>query len=329
MTLGVFALLFVASSIEVNSYSFASTSASTQQQSLDLTILNGGITDAGPQQWAMSGGALVAAYDNSTTVLANSTWNHVYYSMIANIIGLSAKGTFYLHLAGTTADGRKIDLRFHTIIDGSIPAVCFPSYSVTGMCESGDTSEIPAYFVANGFARVALGSTLSPRNNVSLIVEDAALNPFGGPIVISSSDGSLVVVATYRNAITLWDGVHTAGTLSGTVGQTSASGAFTQTIHTEEDYVAGTAQDYGQVSMVGMTPSWLDSRGVFYGTSIIPKSGTIDCSPPGLPGTCTETGYDSMGAFTLDPNGVQISGRYSVVWPAPSIMFGGNLTAKL
>ena len=85
------------------------------------------------------------------------------------------------------------------------------------------------------------------KTPISLVIEDAALNPFGAPIVISSSDGTLLVVATYNHASTTWIGVQTAGTLSGTLGFTLVSGSFVQTIHTDEDYVAGTATDSGQI----------------------------------------------------------------------------------
>ena len=323
-TLSVLSLLFLASSVS-GSYSFA---ASNTKQTLSLSIQNGGIVNAGPQKWSMSGGILGAAYDTSTPVLAGATWSAVNYSMTANVNGLSTSGTFHLHLYGTTATGQQIVVRVHTTINESIPAVCFPSYSITGMCAAGDTSEIPAYFIANGFLRIETGSTLSQKYPITLIIEDAALNPFGAPIVITSVDGSLLVVATYSHATTEWMGVQTAGTLTGTFGSTAVSGSFVQSIHTKENYVTGTAQDSGQIALVGMTPSSLDSTGHFQGTSVIPTTGTIDCSPPGLPGTCTETGYSSTGTFTLDPSGFQLSGNYAVQWPAPSIVFGGTITGK-
>lgn len=328
-TLSVLALLFTASSLEVGSYSFAAASKQQQQQSLSLSIQNGMITNAGPQTWTMSGGVLGFASDTATPVLSAATWSSVVYSMSANVNGLAANGKFYLKLTGATAAGQSVIVRVHGIINESIPAVCFPSYSVAGTCAAGDTSEIPAFFIAFGYVRVETGTSYSPKYPTALVIEGAALNPFGGPIVISSVDGSLVVVAAYTKAHTSWQGVQTAGTLTGTFGTTSVSGAFTQTIHTEENYVTGTAQDSGKISLVGMIPSSLDSTGHFSGTSSIPTSGTIDCSPPGLPGTCTETGYVSTGSFSIDPSGVQLSGSYNVQWPAPSIVFGGNITGKV
>lgn len=326
-TLSILALLLIAGSISagMSSYSFATSSNS--QQSLTMSIQSGGITNAGPQQWTMSGGVLAAAEDTATTILGDATWTSVTYSMTASVNGLTASGHFKLELTGTTKAGQQIMVKMYTRIVGAIPAVCFPSYSVTGTCAPGDTSEIPAYFLATGHVRIETGTSLSPKYSISLVIEDAALNAFGSPIVISSTDSTFLVVATYSSAHTDWQGVQTAGELTGSLGSTSVSGAFTQTIHTEEDYITGTAQDYGQIYLVGMSPSSLDSHGQFHGTSTIPTTGTIDCSPSGLPGTCTETGYNSAGTFTMsDPGGSSLQGSYNVQWPAPSITFGGNIT---
>jgi hypothetical protein len=321
------ALLFVAGSVDAGSYSFAT--ASAKQQSLNLNIQEGGIANAGPQIWNMSGGNLEIASDTATSVLSRATWSTVNFALGATINGLSAGGTFRLHLKGTTKSGETIQVRVHTNITGAIPAVCFPSYSVTGTCLQNDTSEIPAYFIATGFVRIVTGGNFSPEYNVTLIIEDAALNPYGGPIVITSADGLLLIVATYRHARTMWEGVQTGGSITGTLGSTAVSGSFVQYIQTNENYVNGTAHDSGQIALVGMTPSKLDSVGTFHGTSTIPTNGTVDCSPPGLPGTCTETAYYSSGKFSTDPIGLQIAGNYSVYWPAPSIIFGGNITAQV
>jgi len=322
-TVSVLALLFAAG--YSGSYSFAA----SKQQSLTLNIQNGGIIDAGPQTWTMSGGVLGLASDSATPTLAGATWSAVNYSMKADVDGLTSSGTFHLHLVGTTAAGHNIGVRVNALINSSIPAVCFPSYSLTGVCAASDTSEIPAYFMAFGNLTVRTGHDLSPKYPVALVVEDAALNPFGAPIVISSMDGSFLVVATYAHAHTTWNGVQTGGTVSGSIGSTAVSGNFVQTIHTEENYVTGTAKDSGKISLIGMTPATLDANGRFSGISTIPTTGAIDCSPTGLPGTCSETGYVSTGTFSMDPQGVQLAGYYSVQWPAPSIVFAGNITAKV
>jgi len=328
-TLSMLAILFLASSIDVNggSYSFAATG--NKQKTLSLTIVQGGILNAGPQTWTMSGGSLVTALDTATSDLSSATWSTLHYSMNANINGLTAGGTFTLYLKGTTATGNAIRLGIHTTIVSAIPAVCFPSYSIGGTCAPGDTSEIPAYFLASGTVRVHETGDASTSTPISLVIEDAALNPFGAPIVITSADGTFLLVATYTHARTVWQGVQTGGSLIGNLGSTPVSGSFVQTIHTDEDYVTGTATDSGQISLVGMTPASLDSNGQFHGTSTIPTTGTIDCSPAGLPGTCTETGYSSVGTFSLDPAGAHFSGSYNVQWPAPSVTFGGTISAQV
>jgi len=277
----------------------------------------------------MSGGVLGLALDTSTPGLSGVTWTSVNYNLSAKVDGLTTSGSFILHLVGTDAYGNAINLRMHTTVDSSIPAVCFPSYTITGACITSDTSEIPAYFIANGHVRVQNGTTASPRSDVTLVIEDAALNPFGAPIVISSMDGSLLVVATYDHAKTVWDGVQTAGVVTGLMWKsTLVSGGFSQKIATEENYVTGTATDKGQIALVGMTPSSLNSHGKFEGTSTIPTTGEIDCSPASLPGTCTETGFLSVGSFTMtDPKGSSLQGTYDVQWPTPSILFGGTITA--
>jgi hypothetical protein len=326
-TLSILALFLISGPI---TEAYAYSPASTSTQSVALNIQQGWIANAGPQEWTMSGGILAFASDTATPVLSAVTWTSVNYSLVADVNGLSTSGTFRLHLKGTTADGRNINLRFHTIINSSIPAVCFPSYSITGSCLPGDKSEIPAYFIANGHLRIQLGSNVSSKYNVSLVIEDAALNPFGAPIVISSTDGSLLVVATYDHAKTVWSGVQTAGIVNGSIGTTAVSGSFAQTTTTVENYVTGTAKDNGQIALVGMTPSKLDSKGTFQGSSTIPTTGTIDCSPVGLPGTCLETGFLSEGSFSMiNSNGASLRGTYDVLWPAPSIVFGGNITATL
>jgi hypothetical protein len=336
-TVSVLAVLFFASSIDVNAGAYSFAAKADKHQSLSLTIQNYGlIASAGSQKWTMSGGVLGTAWDTATPALSSIKWNALTYSLTADVNGLTASGKFTLSLSGTS-DGSSVTLRVHTTISGAVPAICFPSYTVptTGTCASGDMSEIPAYFLANGYVRVHTGSDPSTKTPISLMIEDAALNPFGGPIVISSMDSSptspptFLVVGTYDHARTVWQGVQTGGTLTGMFGSTPVSGSFVQTIHTQEDYVTGTATDSGQISLMGMNPTSLNANGKFHGTSTIPTTGTKDCSPLGLPGTCTETGYASTGTFSMDPSGVQVTGNYNVLWPAPSVVFNGTITGKV
>jgi len=162
--------------------------------------------NAGPQDWRMRGGNLVAAAFTSLPTV--TFWTGLDYSLNATVNGLSSAGIFKLHMQGATSTGKNVNLRLDGVVVGSIPAACFPSYSVTGMCASTDTSEIPAFFVVSGYLRSGSSANDAPKSPVSLLVEVAALNPFGGPIVISSAtDNSIVIVATYNHARTLWQGV--------------------------------------------------------------------------------------------------------------------------
>ena len=65
-TLTVLAVLFVASSIDVNAGSYSFAANGSKQKSLSLTIQEGGIVNAGPQKWTMSGGILGATSDTAT-----------------------------------------------------------------------------------------------------------------------------------------------------------------------------------------------------------------------------------------------------------------------
>ena len=304
------------------------------QKKISLSISNGIIVNAGSQNWRMRGGSLVTA---SVVSLAGvSSWSDLDYSLNASITGLLSSGTFKLHLQGLTSDGTAVHLRVNAAVVDSIPAVCFPSYTTTGVCPQGDTSEIPAFFLVAGY--MVTGSSSgenSSQQPVQLLVEVAALNPFGGPIVISSAfDNSFLIVASYNHARTIWQGVQVTGSLTGSIGKegTPVSGSFVENTATTENYLSGTATDAGQISLTGMTPADLNSKGTFHGSSVIPTSGEMACpSSLGLPrGTCIETGFNSKGSFdVMNHKSSTIEGTYNVQWPAPSICFGGTITAKL
>jgi hypothetical protein len=322
--------LFLISSLAPLHTSAYSAAKSDNQKNISLSIQNGIIENAGPQDWKMSGGNLVTAVIASSPLV--TSWSDLHYSLNATVNGVTSSGTFRFHILGTTADGKNAHLRLNAAVIGSVPGVCFPSYSVNGTCTATDTSEIPAYFVVAGTLITGSSSSDATRTSVTLLVEVAALNPFGQPIVISSVDNSILIVATYNHARTLWGGVQVGGNVNGTMGKanTPVSGYFAEKIVTTENYVTGVARDQGQISLVGMSPSTLNAQGTFHGTSTIPTVGSFDCSPPGLPGTCLATGFNSIGSFSLtNQKDWSIHGKYNVQWPAPSIIFGGTITAKL
>ena len=306
-----------------------------QQQPFSLTIQEGFIANAGPQAWSMTGGDLVVASLTARPALASTTWSSVKYSLFATVSGLSANGFFSLDLIGTSSSSsQNVHVWIEAQVVNAVPAICFPSYSA-GKCAKGDTSEIPAYFTAVGEVNSQVGKNAPVSHEIHLHIEDAAMNPFGGPIVISSFSGKLLVVATYSSAHTEWGGVVTEGSLSGSLGggapaSTSVSGAFVQKIFASENYVTGNETDHGSVALVNMTNTLLDSQGTFRGNSSIPTTGEIDCSPTQLPGTCTETGFVSTGTFSMmSKQGQPVMGGYDVVWPAPSVVFGGVISGTV
>ncbi len=303
------------------------------QKKVSLSISNGIIINAGSQDWRMRGGNLVTATLSSTPGV--SSWSDVDYSLNASVNGQVSSGDFKLHLLGQTSSGTPVRVAIDGMVADSIPAVCFPSYSTNGMCASGDTSEIPAFFLVAGYMVTRSSTGDSPQQPVELAIEVAALNPFGGPIVISSAgDHSILIVASYNHARTVWQGVQVTGTLAGSIGKEGkpVSGSFVENIVTTENYLTGIATDAGQISLSGMAPADLNSKGTFNGTSIIPATGKLPCPASlGLPaGTCIETGFHSKGSFDLmNHNSWPIEGSYNVLWPAPSIFFGGTITAKI
>jgi hypothetical protein len=331
-TMAIIALFLVSSVVTLRTSAY--TAAKTDnQKNVSFSIENGGIANAGPQNWRMRGGNLVSVL--ITSLPAVTSWSDLKYSMNATLNGLTSSGTFKLHMQGLTSSGKTVNLRIDAAVVSSIPAVCFPSYSITVLCSNGDTSEIPAFFVVAGYMITGSSSTDSAAKiPVSLLVEVAALNPFGAPIVISSAtDNSIAIVATYNHARTFWYGVQVEGALVGSMGKTATpvTGNFVENIVTTENYVTGTARDNGTIALIGMSVKDLNAQGTFQGTSTIPTTGEMACPPLGLPpGTCIETGFLSKGSFTLtNQKDWTIKGKYDVLWPAPSITFGGSITAKI
>jgi hypothetical protein len=299
---------------------------------LQLAV-SGGVVNAGNQLWAFSGRNLVAAELSGDQVnIASSTMK---YSVFAQVNGLNAKGYASLSLNGVDDSGNQISFQGQGVVVGYVPSVCFPSFSV-GTCASGDTSAIPAFFevaVSTGGG----GGEAAAQATQMFLFEAPILNPFGGPIVIMSTDvngipdGAVQIVATYDHATALWEKVTLAGSLSGTYGTTAVSGAFAQSVFASENFVKGTETESGSIAFVQMTPKDFDSAGTFWGQSVTPTNG-IDCSASlGLPpGTCLETGLSSTGTFQLNsPGGMGITGKYNIVWPPPAVVFAGSMTAHV
>lgn len=171
----------------------------------------------------------------------------------------------------------------------------------------------------------------------TLSIESPYFNPFGGPIVMASPDGAIVIVATYSQGTILWTGTQLAAPLVGRLGTTPAAGTLTLTGGELENLVTGTAVDSGTIIFSAMTPASLDSSGFYQGSDTIPGPvGTSpypigppapwDCSPVFMiPGACTETGFQSVGQFW----GPGMSGSYSTTWGVPAFEFSSAVTATV
>jgi hypothetical protein len=321
----------------------ATTQSSTQsygRQGQQLSLgLQGVISSAGDQKWLLSGGNLYGAQFGQEQVPPGA---NIQYSMRASVDGLSATGKFQLSLTGTTADGRSISFNANGQIVGMIPSICFPSYAspdVNGNCQATDTSAIPGFFVAMVSTSETLGSTTTTGQS-TLFIETPILNPWGAPIAISSTDGSINIMVDYQRGTAMWSNVQLTGTVTGTLNGQPASGSFSQMANANENFVTGNEYESGTVALQNMSPSSLNANGYYVGTSTVPTAGSFDCSAlAGLPeGTCTETGLSSTGSFTMYGSsgstsswmsGNSISGSYSVTWPAPSVTFSGTITATV
>lgn len=304
-------------------------------QSLSLTM-TGGISSVGGQTYILNqhGSAIYALVQGQAL---NPGGTNLEYSLTANVQGSSVSGRAEIYFSGTSGS-QHVSLEGKVTIQGMIPIEPFP-----------DGSAIPSAFIGTLDGSLSVGGT---RTTVSLQVslESPFINPFGGPLVITSSDGSsLVLVSGYQVAKILYSNVQVF-TLSvmGTVGSTPVSGgSATLTTWAVEDLHAGTETEVGSIAFAGMTPSFLDSKGFYFGKSIIPSPAnclttygftpcTIDCTSglnlllgvPGLDltklpaGLCTVTGFISSGHFFTQGQSVRISGDYTTVWDIPAISFG-------
>jgi hypothetical protein len=321
--------LLIASSGLLVTHAATSSSATTHG---DLSLgLSGVITSAGSQSWSMSGGFLAGAQIGQEIVPAGAS---IQYSLNADVRGMSSTGWFSLSMSGTTADGQSFTYNAVGPVVGMVPSICFPGYdspNAAGNCPTTDNTAIPGFFIAAVSATETLGSTTTTSQLVFLI-EAPIMNPWGAPIAIASTDGSVNVVATYQSATATWSDVHLAGVLSGTYNGQQATGMFAQTANAYENFVTGTENEFGTVALQNMSPSSLNSQGVYVGSSTVPTTGSYDCAAlAGLPeGTCTETALTSTGSFVLmGQSSTIITGTYVVNWPAPSVTFTGMITATV
>ena len=295
----------------------------SKTQALNATM-TGGVANFGNQYYYVSGGqvafAMIAGHPLDP---ASAT---VQYSFLASQTGLSTQGFAKVQFSGTTVTGDSVSVTGTFTINGMIPAVQYPQGCTTD-CQSA----LPFFFLASSPNVQLTVGTSTQTVAETLQIESPYFNPWGAPIVLASTDSSIVIAATYTKGSILWAGTSLVGTIAGTLDTTAVSGAFSMTNVEYENLVAGTASDSGSITYSSMTPSSLNANGHYTGTSTIPTTGTSDCSAvTGIPGTCTATGFQSAGGFTFtgDSNPT-IVGTYSTAWGSSALAFVSSVSATV
>ena len=294
-----------------------------QSQPFSATMM-GGVADLGTQYYYVDGGQVAFATLGGQAV--DPTSATIRYSFFASQNGLSTTGFAKVQFSGETVSGAAVSFSGTFTINGIVPAQQFPA-GCTNDCQSA----LPFFFVASSpGVEMAVGDSKQAVAE-TLQIESPYFNPWGAPIVIASGDGSFVVAATYTKGSILWAGTTLAGTIVGTLGNAAASGMFTMTNTEYENLVAGTASDSGSITYSSMTPSSLNAKGHYSGTSNIPTAGAIDCSAAtGIPGTCSYTGFQSAGSFTFNgKDNSGLTGTYSTTWGAPALSFVSTVSGAM
>jgi len=308
---GVLCLLLFASP------AFASSGSFKQSQSLSLT-LQGMITNAGSQNYAIGGGQLIQG-----SLFGQALGpSRVSFSMFAFVHGLQGVNGW-----GSLQIGKDFSARI-TIAD-AIPAAIFPitvtsptTYSNCDPKSQACNSEIPLFFT--GMASVQSKGAGSVK--IPIAIESPYWSPFGGPIVITSLDSatnpSIFLVVSYSSATIYWSGVKLQGGIAGAFGSESVTGSYGQTVNSWENLVTASESDFGSIVFAGMSDPVLNANGGFLGHTTFSLAGSFDCSSEfGLPeGTCTATGAVSDGTFWMAGGQRSlISGTYHTVWSVPSL----------
>ncbi len=297
--------------------------AASPPQPLSL-LLSGAVVSAGEQSYSFQGGNLV--FGELLGVPVDIT-TAVHYDLSAKVSGLTVTGV--AHFGALTAKGTggaQTELQAAVAIDGMVPAVGLPIGCTFGVnCNSA----IPALFSGGGSAKVTTGHTTFSFP-IHMTLESPYLNPFGGPIFISSDAGEVFVIATYSQARIVWTNILVQGLVSGRLSGSTVSGSFGMVVNSIEDLKAGSELDHGTISFHDMSPVTLNALGTFSGNSTIPRG--VPCPDSlGFPaGTCTITGLMSSGAFSQSTAlHSTIMGKYATTWSAPAVAFGSVVTATL
>lgn len=304
----------------------ANTASAANASQLTLSYI-GAVIDAGRQEYYVKGGTLLSLiYDGNPIQLSSPS---LQYSLHATVNGKSATGKAEVELSGQTNGGSIMEIKISMLITGLIPAAYFP-LTCNQETGAGCNSVIPSVFV--GLATIKVSTDADGDNSATdtirapMLFENPYLNPFGSPIVISTSDLSkLSIMATYTVGKINWQNVRLAGQLFGSLDNQQVTGNFVMMVNSHEDLVSGTEQDKGRISFTDMSIKSLNGNGEFTGTSTIPKQG-IPCSTATLP--CTLTGLTSSGSFEIKGGSI-IRGTYSTDWTTPAYAFSGTISATV
>jgi hypothetical protein len=330
--------------------------ASTSTKTLAISV-GGTVQDAGSQKYNIHGGSIVSVTVLGQTLKSSSPLTampSLNFNLHAETNGLTANGNAQFQINGWTASGMQVQVQGQAQIVGvqsqPLPLGC------TTTCSSG----IPVFFVGLAVINVTIGSFPMRQVTSTMLFESPYFNPWGNPILIASSYGAIVIATTYDKATLDWKGTSVSGTINGMLGTIPVQGTMALSSNEHEDFVTGvTTYDNGTMSFRSMSPRSLNVEGTYQGTSVIPKPGTIacaavlalystpctqDCSAyfgslglPVIPGTCTQTGFQSSGQFSLQgqsksDGGTQttiVSGAYSTTWSAPALGFASFATATV
>ena len=279
----------------------------------------GTVLNAGNQTYSVTGGTVVYAVVDGYTLDASQALT---FTISAQVTGLLTSGSASLYLTGN--NGSHSIVVNSSILLGDMVAAADIPVGCTTTCNSA----IPLFFLGAATTTVTVDGLPAATPSTPLFdLESPYLNPWGAPIVLTSDDGSVFIVATYDTGTIQWQGTETGGAVTGTANGSPASGSLDIISHENEDLVAGTASDSGTIALTGMSPAFLNVQGTYSGTSSIPLTGTSDCSGyTGFPGTCTNTGFQSTGTATMQNSQVVVTGSYSTTWDAPALDYSSTLT---
>jgi hypothetical protein len=311
--------------------------------------LAGGFAHVANQQYQQSGGAATYARLRHISVSLSSV--SLTYGLNAAVAGSTVSGTAYFSLTGTGSSGDDdrpvvsgpVSVVAQAVLVGMVPAVGFPLDPTQPAnliaCYPNCQSNIPAFFIGAGDIQVTFNGVTTDNPNAVFLFESAYLNPFGGPIVMGTADGSVRIAATYTAQNSIWSGVQTAGVAIDSNG--IVIGNFALTSNLSENLVTGTENDSGTMTLYGFSGQYssLNSVGTFSGVSIVPTTGSFDCTAAlgaqlyaagiyfRLPEkACLATGSLSSGGFQLRHNSyLSIKGAYGLYWSVPALGFGGTV----